>query len=135
MKTKLIKVLAVILVLISLFSFSVIASDFEKEIEPKTTYISSHSERMEQGLVSTDVYARITGTTTVTKVKINMELQKLSDGTYSTVETWTQTFTGRTGTIDDTKATNPLSTYRLKVTFTAYTSSTSETRTYYAYDA
>ena len=74
------------------------------------------------------------GTSSVTKVKIKMELQKLSDGVYSTVETWEQTFNSKSASMEESKITNPLSTYRLKTTFTAYTSSTSETRVYYAYD-
>lgn len=135
MKSKFFNVLAISLILIIVFSNFAIALDGDKEIEPKTTYISSHSESIVQGVLSSKVTATIYGNSSVTQVKIKMELQKLSSGSYSTIETWSQTFTGRSGALQESKATNPLSTYRLKVTFTAYTSSTSETRTVYAYDS
>lgn len=60
-----------------------------------------------------------------------MELQKLSSGEYSTVETWEQSFSGRSVSMEESKLTNPLSTYRLKETFTAYSGSNSETKTLY----
>lgn len=134
MNIKLIKTTAITLVLISLLSFFSFANDNESEDVSKTTYISSHIENITHGAISTTVTAKVTGTTAVTKVKIKMELQKLSSGTYSTIETWSQTFTARTGSMEESKVTNPFGTYRLKVTFTAYTSSTSETRTAYVYD-
>lgn len=54
-----------------------------------------------------------------TSLYIKMELQKYSSGSYSTVKTWTTSKTGTTTSLSGTKAVNPLSTYRLKVTFTA----------------
>ena len=134
MNSKIIKICAISLIFCFLFSFFTFASNEEKEPQPKATYISAYSARIDHGAVTTKVNADLTGTSSVTKVKIKMELQKLSDGVYSTVETWEQTFNSRTGSMEESKITNPFSTYRLKTTFTAYTSSTSETRTYYVYD-
>ena len=64
-----------------------------------------------------------------TSLHIKMELQKKSSGSYSTVKTWTKSATGVTTTLEGSKIINPLSTYRLKVTFTAG----SETITRYKY--
>lgn len=54
-----------------------------------------------------------------TNLKIKMELQKKSGEFYSTVKTWTKSATGTGTTLAGSKTINPLSTYRLKVTFTA----------------
>ena len=54
-----------------------------------------------------------------TTLKIKMELQKKSSGTYSTVKTWNKSATGVSTGVEGTKIINPLSTYRLKVTYTA----------------
>jgi hypothetical protein len=54
-----------------------------------------------------------------TSLHIKMELQKKSNGSYSTVKTWTKSATGIGTTLDGSKVINPLSTYRLKSTFTA----------------
>ena len=54
-----------------------------------------------------------------TSLKIKMELQKKSGGSYSTVKTWTKSATSTATSLAGSKIINPLSTYRLKVTFTA----------------
>ena len=64
-----------------------------------------------------------------TSLKIKMELQKLSSGSYSTVKTWNKSVTGISTGISGSKVINPLSTYRLKVTYTAG----SETHVTYKY--
>lgn len=112
------------------------ADNSGKEGSPeKATYIFSTTATINSGLVSTKVKGIISCYSTVTSCKIKLELQKQSDGTYSTVETWQQTFTGKTGTLEESKLTSPLSTYRLKATFTAYVGSTAaETKVVYAYD-
>ena len=104
----------------------------EKSFE-RLTYIDSYKGSINKGLLSTKVSADITGKPNVTSVKIKMELQKLSSGSYSTIETWEQTFSGREGSMSESKTTNPLSTYRLKATVTAYSGSNSESQTFYEY--
>lgn len=110
------------------------SNDNYERTESRFTYIDNCSASISKGLLSTTVSADITGKTGVTKVKIKMELQKLSDGSYTTVETWEQTFNSITGSMSESKLTNPLSTYRLKATVTAYCGSNSESQTLYRYD-
>lgn len=52
-------------------------------------------------------------------LSIKMELQKIKNGTYTTIETWTTSKTGTTISIEKDRLINVLSTYRLKVTFSA----------------
>ena len=108
----------------------------EEAAQPNNTravLIRSADAFIDQGALSTTVRASIEGESNVTSVKIQLELQKLSDGSYSTIKTWSETFTGRSGSLEKSKLTSPLSTYRLKATVTAYASGTSESRTIYAY--
>ncbi len=125
-----------LVVIIALFVFSIFGSA-EIECEKsgiRLTYIDNYRGSISKGLLSTSVYAEVTGKTGVTKVKIKMELQKLSDGSYSTIETWEQTFNSIEGSMNESKATNPFSTYRLKATVTAYSGSNSESQTFYKYE-
>lgn len=62
-------------------------------------------------------------------LKIKMELQKKKSGEYQTIETWTASRTGVSIADEQSRVINVLSTYRLKVTFTAG----SESVTYYRY--
>ena len=125
-------VIAVALVVPSFFIIGNAENDYEKTYE-RFTYIQNYRGSISKGLISTSVYAEISGKENVTSVKIKMELQKESSGSYSTIETWEQTFSGRNGSISESKLTNPLSTYRLKATVTAYSGSNSESKTFYEY--
>lgn len=134
MKSKMKKLSSVVLIIAFICSSFALMSyadnDFE-ESGAKLTYIDDYKGIIEHGTLKTTVSTKIVGKSTVTSVKIKMELQKLSSGSYSTVETWEQTFTGRSGAMEESKITNPLSTYRLKATFTAYSGSASETKILY----
>lgn len=94
----------------------------------KYTYIESKTCSLSiSGINSTSkalLYAKSS-----TSLKIQMELQKLKSGSYSTIKTWTATKTGTSLSMSETRLINVLATYRLKVTFTAG----SETVTSYAY--
>lgn len=57
-------------------------------------------------------------------LKIKMELQKKKTNGYETVQTWTTSRTGVTLAISEARNINILCDYRLKVTFTAGTEST-----------
>lgn len=128
-----ISIIIAVVIAFSIFSIIGIAdNDFEKS-DVRLTYIEDYRGSISKGLLSTTVSADITGKTGVTKVKIKMELQKLSDGSYSTIETWEQIFNSNTGSMSESKLTNPFSTYRLKATVTAYSGSNSESKTFYAY--
>lgn len=63
------------------------------------------------------------------KLTIKMELQKKKSGTYETIKTWSESKTGTVLNMDEKRAINLLSDYRLKTTFTAG----SETKVSYAY--
>ena len=52
-------------------------------------------------------------------LSITMELQKLIDGDYSTIKTWSDSKTGVTMGLSESKLINVFSTYRIKVTFNA----------------
>ncbi len=132
MKLKTSAVLALILACILLFSVCSYA-DSGDNYNDRFSYISSCEGSISQGTLSTKVTASIEGNSMVSSVKIKMELQKLSSGNYSTIETWEQTFSGRNGSMEESKLTSPLSTYRLKATVTAYSGSNSESETFYAY--
>ncbi len=62
-------------------------------------------------------------------LSIKMELQKEKSNGYETVETWTSSKTGTYLSMSESRNINVLSTYRLKVTFTAG----SETEVVYRY--
>lgn len=64
-----------------------------------------------------------------TSLKITMELQKLKSGVYKTIETYTETGSGYSLSMEETRLINALASYRLQVTFTAG----SETVVSYAY--
>lgn len=134
MKKTIIKILSVfacVTIIMSLFStFSFSVQDC-KETGEKYTYIDVYRGEIDHGMLITTMAVKVTGKSSVTSVKIKMELQKLSSGSYSTIETWEQTFSGRTGTLEAEKLTNPLSTYRLKATVTAYAGSASEQKVFY----
>ena len=52
-------------------------------------------------------------------LQITIELQKLTDGAYSTIKTWTDSKTGLSLSMDESKTINVFSTYRIKATFNA----------------
>lgn len=52
-------------------------------------------------------------------LQITIELQRLDDGTYETIKTWTDSKTGVSLGMNEDKLINVFSTYRIKVTFTA----------------
>lgn len=122
----------ILLLCIGLFSASAMTSDV---LQPKATYIQTTDARINVGALSTTVKGRVNGTIAVTSIRIRLELQKKTGTTYSTIKTWEETFDSNEAVKTESKLTSPLSTYRLKATFTVYTSSSSETKTVYAYDS
>lgn len=120
-----------LMVCIALLPVSAAMSDI---VQPQATYIRSADASIDVGMLSTTVTGQVSGTSVVTSVKIKLELQKKSGNTYSTIKTWEETFNARSATKTESKLTSPLSTYRLKATFTVYTSTSSETKVMYAYD-
>lgn len=126
-----------ILVLSMVFIVCLVAisasSVLENREEVRSTYINSIDARINVGTLNTTVKGQIQGTTNVTRITIKLELQKKSSGSYSTIKTWEETFYTDAASKTESKITSPFSTYRLKATFTVYTSTNSETRVLYAY--
>ena len=130
-------VLSLALVLCMVFSISVMAfanAPSNDTAQPLFTYINRASATMDKGLLSTSVAATANGTASVTKMTIKLELQKKSSGVYTTVKTWTETYNSRVAAADGSTTTSPLSTYRLKATFTAYAGTKSESHVIYVYE-
>ena len=101
----------------------------EDEIETENyTTINRVSCTLDISGITAVMSAALTSQTS-TSLCIKMELQKLKSGTYSTIETYTKTGTGRYLDYSASRLINALSTYRLKTTFTAG----SETVVAYAY--
>lgn len=69
------------------------------------------------GINSTSSASMVTNSSM--SLKIKMELQKLKNGTYTTVATWSDSITGTVLSMSETRLINALSTYRLVVTFDA----------------
>ena len=109
------------------------AEDVDEVVPSRLTYINTYSSSITHGTFSTTVKASVSGKSSVTKIKIKMELQKEKDGAYSTVKTWEETFYSRNAYKEESKATSPTATYRLKTTITVYAGSNSETIYTYAY--
>ncbi len=76
-------------VFVAVFLFSLNAGCYadEKENNLRMTYIDSFSGAIQKGLASTTVKVDVTGTLSVTNIKIKMELQKSSGGVFTTIET------------------------------------------------
>ena len=132
------KVLSVILSL--LFVFGSVACCYAGELgtaegtEPtRYAYISSVFASIDKSGFSAACTGSIICNSSATSCAIRLELQKLSDGTYETIETWSKIFYKTSGDMSETKTINPFSTYRLKVTFSAYCGSNVETAVVYAY--
>ena len=133
MKQGTLKLVSIIIVLVLLGIPSAFALQQSQQDEHRAVLIQDASAEINVGTLSASVKATIKGESNVTSVKIQLELQKLSGGSYSMVKTWSETFSGRSGALEKSRVTSPFSTYRLKATVTAYASGTSESRTLYAY--
>lgn len=101
-----------------LLIFSCMQMSFCASAVPYTLNILTSSCSLDiSGITSTSTAKMITKSSM--SLKIKMELQKLKNGTYTTVETWTASKTGTTLSMTETRLINALSTYRLVVTFDA----------------
>lgn len=132
MKKTSFKILSVILALLMALSIGTTAfaeTDDSSDTEnTRFSVINSTATLLDIHGITADCSAQLTAKYS-TSLHIKMELQKKSNGSYSTVKTWTKSATGIGTTLDGSKVINPLSTYRLKVTYTAG----SETHVTYKY--
>lgn len=118
------KLLCLLLSLVCVFScFASTATvmaqdDTDPEITPYFTTIGTLSYNFDISGVTATCTAGMSAKKS-TNLKIVIELQKLSSGSYSTVDSWTATRTGTSLALEKTKVINVFSDYRMKVTFTA----------------
>lgn len=129
------KLLSLLLSLVCVFScFASTATvmaqdDTDPEITPYFTTIGTLSYNFDISGITATCDAALTSKTS-TNLKIVIELQKLSSGSYSTVDSWTATRKGTALGLEKSKVINVFSDYRMKVTFTA--GSEVQTRIMYA---
>jgi len=133
MKKTSFKILSVILALLMALSIGTAAfaeTDDSADIETNNRFsvILSTATTLNISGLTANCAAQMTAKYS-TSLKIKMELQKQSSGSYSTVKTWSKSATGIGISLEGSKVINPLSTYRLKVTYTAG----SETHVTYKY--
>lgn len=117
---------------LALTAFAAVVKD--DTVSPRLAYIGGTDASFTVNTFTCDGTADMCGKGGVVKVKIKMQLQKDNDGVWKTVETWEKTFNSVSGDLAGSANISPLSTYRLKITYTAYTSSDSESLTAYRYD-
>lgn len=129
------KLLCIILAVFTVFSSAFPASaaviddnDGGSSIAPLYVTIGTTSYGISISGITAKCAASLSSKTS-TSLKIVMELQKKGSSGYSTVKTWSDSRTGTALGVSGSKTINILSTYRLKVTFTAG----SETKVYYDY--
>ena len=123
MKKNLIKIFSVIMALVMALSAGTVAfadtdDSSDTEIVYRFSVIGTNSANFTISGITASCSARLTAQYS-TSLKITMDLQKKSSGTYSTVKTWTKSANGTATGLSGSKTINPLSTYRLKVTFKA----------------
>lgn len=115
------RVIAILMLFVSLFSSTVTASAKTKDenlISPQYTTIARNSTC----ITISGIKATCTTTMTAqysTSLKIKMELQKKKSSGYETVETWTDSKQGVNIVMSESRNINIFSDYRLKATFTA----------------
>ena len=103
----------------------------DSEIIPMMEYIydAKHNFVISNG--EAVMHALVRGNSSkVTKCEVTVELQKKGSLVWNEVETWSVTSSGRSAVIDETYEVTKGETYRMVVTFTAWSGSDSETKTF-----
>ncbi len=127
---KSVSVLLILTLLFSVLAINSSAAEVEEDygVMPCWTTIQSIKATLTiSGINSTShvvLYSQVS-----TSLKITVNLQKLKSGSYETLETWTETGTGKYLELNESRLINILSDYRIKVTCKAGT----ETNVSYAY--
>ena len=119
------RILSLVLALTALFSafgtFNAFATDSDADNDPgdmRYTYVDNYSGSIKLSGITASCSASLSARTS-TSLKIKMELQKYYTSGYETVKTWTESKTGKSLSASGSKLINPLSSYRLKITYTA----------------
>ena len=124
MKKSVFKALAVLLALIFALSACSVAfaedldTPVDEEIIEEYTTISTYSASLVKSGSTASCYASKKKKKSTT-LRIGMTLQKKTSSGYTNVQNWTATKTGTSISLSKTQSVSILSTYRLKVTFTA----------------
>ena len=123
MKKNLIRIVSIIMAMLMAFSAGTVAfaetdDSTDTEIVYRYSTISTNSSKLTISGITATCSATLTAQYSTT-LKIKMELQKKSSGSYSTIQTWSSSRTGTMLSFSKSRTINPLSTYRLKTTFTA----------------
>lgn len=128
MKTLLKKVIPVILsiMMLTVFSTTAMAAD----ISPRNTLINTVSCSIKDNNNDTAVFkVNATAASSVNQIDVSVEVQVKGFWGYSEDQTLSDTFYKSYGTYSDTISIDSSKSYRRVVTYTAYSSSTSETIT------
>lgn len=140
MYKKAISIISILLIIILFINSTIIPVSALDTFEENTSVVSEVMPRFTTIANLTTAFSingvNSTSTATLisqisTNLKIVIELQKKKSGTYETIETWTKTGTGDTLVLEKTRLINVLSDYRIRVTYTAG----SESTTVYKYPA
>lgn len=114
------------IVMLTVFSTAVMAAD----ISPRNILLNNYSCSITDKNNDTAIIrADAMGSTAVTQIDVSVDVQVKGFWGYSSDQTLSDTFYKNTGTYSDTINIDSSKSYRLVVTYTAYSSSTSETVT------
>ena len=111
-----------------------ISSADDGEVMPMSSYVDGRTVLLSISGLSAKVSGRLSTSSSVIKITIKLELQKLSSGEYKTVKTWEETFNSTYAYLEESAIVNPFSTYRVKGTFTAATATGAELGVCYDYE-
>ncbi len=123
-------ILLMFTLLFSVLAVNTSAAEVEEDygIMPCFTTINTIRKSFTISGINSTSYVLLTSQVS-TSLKITVNLQKVKSGTYQTIETWTESGTGKRLELEETRLINALADYRIKVTCKAGT----ETNTSYAY--
>ena len=124
MYKKIVSVLLVLVMSISMFSFAS-ASD----VMPRAESMGTHTESVSLTGTTLKGIANFTGVSSVTKITINMTFQKKGLLWWNDIETWTGTVANTTYNFIKSINVESGGKYRIKVVYTVYSGSSSETIT------
>ncbi|MBR0510243.1 MAG: hypothetical protein IJJ85_09005 [Clostridia bacterium] len=134
MKKKSKNIVSLLLVVITLFQFVAISFAADVELPADDPIIEEYVNIDECSCYCNISGITLYGSASLTAkssmyLQIIIEVQKLTSGEYKTIETWSDSKTGTSLSLSDDRLINVFSTYRIKVTFTAG----SESTTLYSY--
>ncbi len=120
----------IISLIVSMIAFTASAKQIEEDYGVMPCWSTIKTITTDFSISGINSTSRVLLTSQVsTSLKITVNLQKLKSGTYETIETWTESGTGKALELEESRLINVFSDYRIKVTCKAG----SETTTIYDY--